>query len=52
MKDRDLFSNNIEMPFNILIGLEGFITSNLGFDNPSYWGGLGLRIDYDFKKAS
>ena len=49
MKDRDLFSNNISMPFNILIGLEGFITSDLGFGNPSYWGGLGVRIDYNFK---
>ena len=52
MKDRDLFSNNISMPFNILVGLEGFITSDLGFGNPSYWGGLGVRIDYNFKRAS
>jgi hypothetical protein len=51
MKDRDLFSNNISMPFNILVGLEGFITSDLGFGNPSFWGGLGVRIDYNFKKA-
>ena len=52
MKDRDLFSNNISMPFNILVGLEGFITSDIGFGNPSYWGGLGVRIDYNFKRAS
>ena len=52
MKDRDLFSNSILMPFNVLVGLEGFITSDLGYSNPSYWGGLGIRIDYSFKKAS
>ncbi|MFL2997161.1 MAG: hypothetical protein ACJZ1Q_00230 [Candidatus Neomarinimicrobiota bacterium] len=52
MKDRDLFSNNISMPFNILVGLEGFITSDIGYGNASYWGGLGLRIDYNFKRAS
>ena len=40
------------MPFDILLGFEGFITSDIGFSNPSYWGGVGIRIDYNFKTAS
>ena len=48
-KNQDLFSGDIALPFNILVGLEGFITSDIGFGNPSYWGGVGVRIDYNFK---
>ena len=51
-KNQDLFSGDIALPFNILVGLEGFITSDIGFGNPSYWGGVGIRIDYNFKPAS
>ena len=50
-KNQDLFSGDIALPFNILVGLEGFITSDIGFGNPSYWGGVGVRIDYNFKSA-
>ena len=52
MKDKDLFSSGVDMPFNILLGLEGFISSDIGSGNPSYWGGVGIRIDYNLKKAS
>ena len=52
MRDNNLFSSSIDMPFNVLVGLEGFITSDLGFNNPSYWGGFGVRIDYNIKKAN
>ena len=51
MKNKDLFSGDIAMPFNILIGIEGFITSDVGFGNASYWGGVGIRIDYNFNNA-
>ena len=50
-KNKDLFSGDIALPFNILVGLEGFITSDIGFGNASYWGGVGIRIDYNFKSA-
>ena len=50
-KGEDLFSSDIALPFNILVGLEGFITSDTGYGNASYWGGVGIRIDYNFKSG-
>ena len=50
-KNQDLFSGDIALPFNILVGLEGFITSDVGYGNASYWGGVGVRIDYNFKSS-
>ncbi|MFL3008014.1 MAG: hypothetical protein ACJZ14_01375 [Candidatus Neomarinimicrobiota bacterium] len=52
-----LMKKGLNLPVNILIGAEGFITSNANtvFDeygtemtNASYWGGIGVRIDYGF----
>ena len=38
----------LNLPFNILIGGEGFISSepSEGREEASYWGGLGIRLDY------
>ena len=37
------------LPVNILVGGEGFISTNMaGAGNASGWGGLGVRLDYDF----
>jgi multidrug efflux pump subunit AcrA (membrane-fusion protein) len=53
-----LMKKGLNMPLNILIGAEGFITSNANtvldettgenMENASYWGGLGIRLDYSF----
>jgi hypothetical protein len=41
-----LIKNSLNLPFNILIGGEGFISTNMtGGDNTSGWGGLGVRLD-------
>ena len=37
------------LPVNILVGGEGFISTDMaGAGNMSGWGGLGVRLDYDF----
>ena len=53
-----IMKKGLDLPFNILIGAEGFITSNANtvtdtdtgdeMKNASYWGGLGIRLDYGF----
>ena len=44
-----LMKKGLGLPVNILIGGEGFISTDMaGVGNPSYWGGLGVRLDYDF----
>ena len=45
-----LMKKGLNLPVNILIGGEGFITTSLTEDagNTSGWGGLGVRLDYDF----
>jgi len=41
-----LMKNSLNLPFNLLIGGEGFITSDVAGGSQSGWGGLGLRLDY------
>ena len=53
-----IMKKGLNLPVNILVGGEGFITTNAS-DTPcmscektdgimTYWGGLGVRLDYDF----
>ena len=44
-----LMKKGLNLPFNILVGGEGFIGNDIaGVGNPSYWGGLGVRLDIGF----
>ena len=44
-----LMKKGLGLPVNILVGGEGFISTNMaGAGNASGWGGLGVRLDYDF----
>jgi len=46
-----LMKKGLNLPVNILVGGEGFISTDMAGNaqgNPSYWGGLGVRLDYDF----
>ena len=44
-----LMKKGLGLPVNILVGGEGFISTDMsGSGNPSGWGGLGVRLDYDF----
>jgi hypothetical protein len=45
-----LMKKGLNLPVNILVGGEGFISTDIGAvgGNSSYWGGLGVRLDYDF----
>ena len=45
-----LLKRSMNLPFNLLIGAEGFLSTKLedGRDEASYWGGLGARLDIDF----
>jgi hypothetical protein len=41
-----IMKNSFNLPFNLLIGGEGFISTNMtGGNNTSGWGGLGVRLD-------
>ena len=44
-----LTKRKFNLPFNVLVGLEGFLSTKLedAGDEASYWGGLGVRLDYD-----
>ncbi|MBL7013293.1 MAG: hypothetical protein ISR83_02625 [Candidatus Marinimicrobia bacterium] len=43
-----LMKKALNLPVNILIGGEGFISTDMaGVGNSSGWGGLGVRLDYD-----
>jgi len=43
-----LMKKALDLPVNILVGGEGFISTDMaGVGNPSGWGGLGVRLDYD-----
>ena len=42
----DRIFKNLKLPVNILVGGEGFISTNIdGNDVSTYWGGLGVRLD-------
>ncbi|MFQ6611390.1 MAG: hypothetical protein ACE5D7_11425 [Fidelibacterota bacterium] len=45
-----IMNQSLNLPVNILVGGEGFISSkpSADQDNASYWGGLGVRVDYNF----
>jgi len=44
-----LMKKGLGLPVNILVGGEGFISTDMaGAGNMSGWGGLGVRLDYDF----
>ena len=45
-----LLKRSMNLPFNLLVGAEGFLSTKLedGRDEASYWGGLGVRLDIDF----
>ena len=44
-----LMKKGLNLPFNILVGGEGFIGNDVaGAGNASYWGGLGVRLDIGF----
>jgi len=48
-----IMKKGLNLPVNILIGGEGFITTKatddpMYDDKMTYWGGLGVRLDYDF----
>tara|TARA_Y100001980_G_C14512704_1_gene288110 strand:- start:412 stop:1332 length:921 start_codon:yes stop_codon:yes gene_type:complete len=40
-----LMNKGLNLPFNVLVGSEGFISSDMGSGNPSGWASLGLRLD-------
>ena len=48
-----IMKKGLNLPVNILVGAEGFLTTKAS-DDPdweemaSYWGGLGIRLDYSF----
>ena len=44
------FFKGLNLPFNMLIGAEGFLTTKADekTGNSTFWGGLGLRLDYSF----
>jgi len=43
-----LMKKSLNLPVNILVGGEGFIALKpfKDYDSKSYWGGLGIRVDY------
>ena len=44
-----LMKKGLGLPVNILVGGEGFISTDIaGAGTSSGWGGLGVRLDYDF----
>jgi hypothetical protein len=44
-----LMKKGLNLPVNILVGGEGFISTDIsGIGTTSGWGGLGVRLDYDF----
>lgn len=45
-----LLKRSMNLPFNLLVGAEGFLSTKLedGRDEASYWGGLGVRLDIAF----
>ena len=45
-----IMKKGLNLPFNVLIGGEGFLALKADdeTENSTYWGGLGVRIDLDF----
>jgi len=43
-----LMKKGLNLPFNVLIGGEGFMSTRLRYDSATYWGGLAFRLDMSF----
>ena len=44
-----IMKKSLGLPVNILVGGEGFLSTKLlDGGESSYWGGLGVRLDYSF----
>jgi len=45
-----LMNKGLDLPVNILVGAEGFLSSKLDEtgDEASYWGSLGVRLEFSF----
>ena len=45
-----LMKKGLNLPFNVLVGAEGFLSTqpDENAEEASYWGGLGVRLDYNF----
>jgi hypothetical protein len=43
-----IMNKGLNLPINILIGGEGFLSSKISGESASYWGGLGARLEYKF----
>jgi hypothetical protein len=45
-----IMKKSLNLPLNILVGVEGFLTTKADdvSENSTFWGGLGLRLDYSF----
>ena len=45
-----LMKRGLNLPVNVLVGGEGFLAlkADDNSENSTYWGGLGVRLDYDF----
>ena len=45
-----IMKKGLNLPFNVLVGGEGFLAlkADDNSENSTYWGGLGVRLDYDF----
>ena len=44
----ELLMKNLKLPINVLVGGEGFISSKISGESASYWGGTGIRLDFNF----
>ena len=40
--------HDLKLPLNVLVGGEGFISSAVAGESASYWGGTGVRLDFNF----
>ena len=43
----NMMKKGLNLPFNILIGGEGFMSSDLKYGSATYWGGVAIRLDYN-----
>jgi len=45
-----IMNKSLNLPINVLVGAEGFLATKADDiqENSTYWGGLGIRLDYSF----
>ena len=41
-----IMKSGLNLPFNLLLGAEGFVSSDLYGGSGTYWGGLAFRVDF------